>query len=90
MSIYSINIFVRWSVIQATKGRNVKIDIETQFSRHIIEIKIYFLSVHIPLVYVHLFYKYFVRRSVGQVTKGKKLRYLWMLLSLLISDLIWK
>ncbi len=27
---------------------------------------------HIPLVYEHLFYKYFVRRSVGQATKGKK------------------
>ncbi len=24
---------------------------------------------HIPLVYEHLFYKYFVRRSVGQATK---------------------
>ncbi len=35
---------------------------------------------HIHLVYDHLFYKYFVRRSVGQVTKSKKgLRYLWML-----------
>ena len=27
---------------------------------------------HIPLVYEHLFYKYFVRRSVGQATKGKR------------------
>ena len=26
--------------------------------------------VHIPLVYEHLFYKYFVRWSVGQATKG--------------------
>ncbi len=26
----------------------------------------------IPLVYEHLFYKYFVRRSVGQFTKGKR------------------
>ena len=26
---------------------------------------------HIPLVYEHLFYKYFVLRSVGQATKGK-------------------
>ena len=25
---------------------------------------------HIPLVYEHLFYKYFVRRSVGNATKG--------------------
>ena len=29
------------------------------------------LCVHIPLVYEHLFYKYFVRLSVGQATKGK-------------------
>ncbi len=28
--------------------------------------------VHIPLVYEHLFYKYFVRRSVVQATKGKR------------------
>ncbi len=27
---------------------------------------------HIPLVYEHPFYKYFVRRSVGQATKGKR------------------
>ncbi len=27
--------------------------------------------VHIALVYKQLFYKYFVRRSVGQATKGK-------------------
>ncbi len=27
---------------------------------------------HIPLVYEHLFYKYFVRLSVGQATKGKR------------------
>ncbi len=30
------------------------------------------LCVHIPLVYKHLFYKYFVRWSIGQVTKGKR------------------
>ena len=27
---------------------------------------------HIPLVYEHLFYKYFVRRSADQATKGKR------------------
>ena len=27
---------------------------------------------HIPLVYEHLFYKYFVRRSVSQATKSKR------------------
>ncbi len=27
---------------------------------------------HIPLVYEHIFYKYFVRRSVGQATKSKR------------------
>ncbi len=27
---------------------------------------------HIPLVYEYLFYKYFVRQSVGQATKGKR------------------
>ena len=30
-----------------------------------------FFSVHIPLIYEHLFFKYFVRRSAGQATKGK-------------------
>ncbi len=42
--------------------------------------------VHITLVYEHLFYKYFVRRSVGRATKGKELRYLWMMSSLFISN----
>ena len=28
--------------------------------------------VHIPIVYEHIFYKYFVRRSVGQATKVKR------------------
>ena len=28
--------------------------------------------VHIPLVVEYLFYKYFVRRSIGQATKGKR------------------
>ncbi len=28
-------------------------------------------SVHIPIVYEHLFYKYFLHRSVGQATNGK-------------------
>ena len=27
---------------------------------------------HIPLIYEHLFYKYFVRWSVGQATKSKR------------------
>ncbi len=27
---------------------------------------------NIPLIYEHLFYKYFVRRSVVQATKGKR------------------
>ena len=27
---------------------------------------------HIPLEYEHLFYKYYVRQSVGQATKGKR------------------
>ena len=40
---------------------------------------------HIPLVYEHLFYKYFVRRSVGQATKGKRASLLWILSSLLDS-----
>ena len=29
---------------------------------------------HIPLIYVHLFYKYFVRRSDGQATKGRNVK----------------
>ncbi len=36
------------------------------------KIELSFFCVHIPLVYEHLFYKYFVRRSVGKATKGKK------------------
>ncbi len=31
-------------------------------------------SVHIPLIYEHLFYKYFVRRSVDQATKGRNVK----------------
>ena len=30
-----------------------------------------FFLVNIPIIYEHLFYKYFVRRSVDQATKGK-------------------
>ena len=29
---------------------------------------------HIPLVYEHLFYKYFDRQSVGQATKGNNVK----------------
>ncbi len=31
-------------------------------------------SVHLPLIYEHLFYKYFVRRSVGQATNGQNVK----------------
>ncbi len=31
-------------------------------------------AVHIPLMYKHLFYKYFVRRSVGQATEGRNVK----------------
>ncbi len=27
---------------------------------------------HIPLINEHVFYKYFVRRSIGQATKGER------------------
>ncbi len=33
---------------------------------------LYIFCVHIALVYEHLFFKYLVRRSVGQATKGKR------------------
>ncbi len=32
------------------------------------------LSVHIPLIYEHIFNKLFVRRSVSQATKAKNIR----------------
>ncbi len=44
--------------------------------------------VHIPLVYEQLFYKYFVRRSVGQATKGKRASLL-MDVVILVFCLIW-
>ncbi len=31
-------------------------------------------SVHIPLLYEHLFYKFFVRRSVSHATKGRNVK----------------
>ncbi len=33
-----------------------------------------FFSVHIPLIYEHLFYKYVVRPSVGQAAKGRNVK----------------
>ena len=59
--------------------------------------RVILFSVHIPLIYEHLFYKYFDRQSVGQATKNvktwkcvldnsKQLRYLWMLSSLFPSN----
>ena len=47
---------------------------ETQFSRPLIKIKDCFFSVHIPLIYEHLFYKYLVRLSVSQATKGRNVK----------------
>ncbi len=41
------------------------------FSAPISDIALIF-CVHILLVYEHLLYKYHVRRSVGQATKGKR------------------
>ena len=38
----------------------------------------FFLSLQIRLTYEHLFYKYFVRRSVGQDTKGRNVKILKM------------
>ena len=31
-------------------------------------------SVHIHIIYEHLFYKYFVRRSVGQASKERNVK----------------
>ena len=39
--------------------------------------------VHIPLVYEHLFYKYFVLGLSVRLQKAKEIHYLWMLSSLL-------
>ena len=40
---------------------------------------------YIPFVYEHLFYKYFVRRSVGQATKGKRASLLMDVVILVLS-----
>ncbi len=42
----------------------------TRFSRPQIKIDEWFYSVHIPLIYEHQFYRYFVRRYISQPTKG--------------------
>ena len=39
-------------------------------SRPLIKIEFWFFSVHFPLIYEHLFCKYFFRQSVGQAKKG--------------------
>ncbi len=41
---------------------------------------------HIPLVCEHLFYKYFVRQSVGQATKGKRASLLMDVVILVYKD----
>ena len=51
---------VHWSIIQATD-----LPLRT---------KVKFLFVKIPLTYKHLLYKSFVRRSVGQATKGRNVK----------------
>ena len=38
-------------------------------------------SVQIRLIYEHLYYKYFVRRSVGQATKGRNVKIGYVILS---------
>ncbi len=50
---------------------------------------------HISLKYEYLFYKYFVRRSVGQATKGKNVKlcyilfsYIFLIISLLMDVVI--
>ncbi len=55
---------VRMSVCPSGLGGNVI------FSAPVYKALIF--CVHIPLVYEHLIYKYFVRRTVGQATKGKR------------------
>ncbi len=66
LSIYSINIM---SVGLSKKGINVKIQKRLFLGCYL---RLILFCVHIPLVYEHLFYKYFVLRSVGQATKGKR------------------
>ena len=61
----SVRLYVCMSVCLSGLGGNVI------FSAPIYDRALIF-CVHIPLVYEHLFYKYFVRRSVGQAIKGKK------------------
>ena len=41
--------------------------------------------VHIPLIYEHLFYRYFVRWSVGQATKGNRASLLMDVVILVIT-----
>ncbi len=64
MSIYSVNVL---SVGQATIGRNVKIWKRDFLSPN--EDRQLIFSVHIPLIYKHVFYKFVVRLSVSQATK---------------------
>ncbi len=43
---------------------------ENTIFQSLIKIEVWFFSVHIPLIFEHLSYEYFVCRSVGQASKG--------------------
>ncbi len=50
-------------------------NMETQYSQPLIKTNNYVVfSLHIPLIYKHLFYKYFVCWYVGQATKDKNVK----------------
>ncbi len=43
-------------------------------SSSLIKIVDWIFSLHIPLIYEHLFYNYFVRRFISQATKGRNVK----------------
>ena len=60
--IFSINLFLRQSVGQATKGSEMKYE-NVIFPSPNLDRR-YFFSVYFPLICEHLYYNFFVRRTV--------------------------
>ena len=71
MCIYSTNI-LSVGLLVSYKRQKCK-NMETRFSWPLIEIDGCFFLCTFSLIYEHLFYKYFVRQSVSQATKGRVL-----------------
>ncbi len=74
MSIYSINILsgglsARLQKAEMQKYRNM-IFLVPIYDKSLI------FNVHIPVLYEHIFFTYFVRQSVHQATKGRNVKYI--------------